>query len=137
MKTSWHVRRSGGARDDGDRRWDYAYQFLLQWAMEHNQDSGVWGGLSEDERLFRDSVNEFADHEVRPRVRDMDDHQKFDPALLAQLFELGVMGIEIPDEFTVELIRAARKCGATPLVGAAANAATGGVMSSRTSRTKL
>jgi len=35
MKTSWHVRRIGVARDDGDRRWDYAYQFLLQWAMEH------------------------------------------------------------------------------------------------------
>ncbi len=36
MKTkhSWQVSRSGIARSDGERRWDYAYQFLLQWAME-------------------------------------------------------------------------------------------------------
>ena len=36
MKTnrSWQVIRSGIARSDGERRWDYAYQFLLQWAME-------------------------------------------------------------------------------------------------------
>ncbi len=36
MKTKhpWQVIRSGIARSDGERRWDYAYQFLLQWAME-------------------------------------------------------------------------------------------------------
>jgi len=36
MKTnrSWQVTRSVSARSDGARRWDYAYQFLLQWAME-------------------------------------------------------------------------------------------------------
>jgi hypothetical protein len=36
MKTKhpWQVTRSGIARTDGERRWDYAYQFLLQWAME-------------------------------------------------------------------------------------------------------
>jgi len=36
MKTtrSWQVTRSVLARSDGARRWDYAYQFLLQWAME-------------------------------------------------------------------------------------------------------
>ena len=33
-KQSWQVSRSGIARSDGERRWDYAYQFLLQWAME-------------------------------------------------------------------------------------------------------
>ncbi len=53
--------------------------------------------LSEDERLFRDSVYEFADREVRPLVREMDEHAKIDPALIAKLFDLGVMGIEIPD----------------------------------------
>jgi alkylation response protein AidB-like acyl-CoA dehydrogenase len=53
--------------------------------------------LSEDERLFRDSVYEFADREVRPLVREMDEHAKIDPALVAKLFDLGVMGIEIPD----------------------------------------
>jgi len=53
--------------------------------------------LSEDERLFRDSVYEFANREIRPLVREMDEHAKIDPALIAQLFDLGVMGIEIPD----------------------------------------
>ncbi len=55
--------------------------------------------LSEDERLFRDSVYEFADREVRPLVREMDEHAKIDKALIAKLFDLGVMGIEIPDSF--------------------------------------
>ena len=35
METSWQVRRITVAQHDGERRWDYAYQFLLQWAMEH------------------------------------------------------------------------------------------------------
>jgi hypothetical protein len=35
MKTPWEVRRTTVAQHDGERRWDYAYQFLLQWAMEH------------------------------------------------------------------------------------------------------
>jgi len=55
--------------------------------------------LSEDERLFRDSVYEFADREVRPLVREMDEHAKLSPALIQKLFDLGVMGIEIPDAY--------------------------------------
>jgi alkylation response protein AidB-like acyl-CoA dehydrogenase len=55
--------------------------------------------LTEDERLFRDSVFEFADREVRPLVREMDEHAKIDPRLVAKLFDLGVMGIEIPDAY--------------------------------------
>jgi alkylation response protein AidB-like acyl-CoA dehydrogenase len=55
--------------------------------------------LSEDERLFRDSVYEFANREIRPLVRDMDEHAKIAPALIDKLFDLGVMGIEIPDSY--------------------------------------
>ena len=55
--------------------------------------------LSEDERLFRDSVYEFASREIRPLVREMDEHAKIAPALVDKLFDLGVMGIEIPDAF--------------------------------------
>ena len=55
--------------------------------------------LSEDERLFRDSVYEFADREIRPLVREMDEHAKIPRALLDKLFELGVMGVEIPESF--------------------------------------
>jgi alkylation response protein AidB-like acyl-CoA dehydrogenase len=53
--------------------------------------------LADDERLFRDSVFEFADREVRPRVREMDEHAKIPRDLIDGLFGLGVMGIEIPD----------------------------------------
>jgi alkylation response protein AidB-like acyl-CoA dehydrogenase len=55
--------------------------------------------LAEDERLLRDSVYEFADKEIRPLVREMDEHAKFTPALIEKLFALGVMGIEIPDSY--------------------------------------
>ena len=40
MKNPWHIRRTVSARSDGDRRWDAAYQCLLQGAMEH--DAGTW-----------------------------------------------------------------------------------------------
>jgi alkylation response protein AidB-like acyl-CoA dehydrogenase len=53
--------------------------------------------LSEDEMLFRDSVYEFADREVRPRVREMDEHARIPRDLVEQLFGLGVMGIEVPE----------------------------------------
>jgi alkylation response protein AidB-like acyl-CoA dehydrogenase len=55
--------------------------------------------LSEDERLFRDSVYEFADREIRPHVREMDEHAKISRPLIDKLFELGVMGIEIPESY--------------------------------------
>jgi alkylation response protein AidB-like acyl-CoA dehydrogenase len=55
--------------------------------------------LSEDERLFRDSVYEFADREVRPLVREMDEQAKIPRALLDKLFDLGVMAIEIPESY--------------------------------------
>ena len=55
--------------------------------------------LTEDEGLLRDSVYEFADREIRPLVREMDEHAKFAPALIEKLFALGVMGIEIPDSY--------------------------------------
>jgi len=55
--------------------------------------------LSEDEILFRDSVREFANAQVRPLVREMDEHAKIPRALVDKLFDLGVMGIEIPEAY--------------------------------------
>jgi alkylation response protein AidB-like acyl-CoA dehydrogenase len=55
--------------------------------------------LADDERILRDSVYEFADKEIRPRVREMDEHAKIEPSLIDKLFALGVMGIEIPDNY--------------------------------------
>ena len=55
--------------------------------------------LGEDEILFRDAVREFAQGEVTPLVRRMDEEQQMDAALVGKLFALGLMGIEIPEEF--------------------------------------
>jgi short/branched chain acyl-CoA dehydrogenase len=53
--------------------------------------------LAEDETIFRDSVRAFADARIRPVVREMDEHAKIPRALIDELFDLGVMGIEIPE----------------------------------------
>jgi alkylation response protein AidB-like acyl-CoA dehydrogenase len=55
--------------------------------------------LAEDEAIFRDSVREFAEAQVRPLVREMDEHAKIPRALVDQLFALGVMAIEIPEAY--------------------------------------
>jgi alkylation response protein AidB-like acyl-CoA dehydrogenase len=55
--------------------------------------------FSEDETLLRDSVREFAEAQVRPLVREMDEHAKIPRELIDRLFELGVMGIEIPESY--------------------------------------
>src|SRR5512144_904725 len=55
--------------------------------------------LAEDEVLFRDSVREFAEGQIRPLVREMDEHAKIPRSLVDQLFDLGVMGIEIPETY--------------------------------------
>jgi alkylation response protein AidB-like acyl-CoA dehydrogenase len=55
--------------------------------------------LAEDEVIFRDSVYEFADREIRPLVREMDEHAKIPRSLIDQMFELGIMGIEIPESY--------------------------------------
>jgi len=55
--------------------------------------------LSEEEELFRDTVRGFAQRQVRPRVASMEKASAVDPDLLTQCFDLGLMGIEIPEAF--------------------------------------
>jgi len=55
--------------------------------------------LSEEEQMFKDMVTEFAEEEIKPLVSEMDRAGKFRPDLLKKFFELGLMGIEIPEEF--------------------------------------
>ncbi|MCX7640284.1 MAG: acyl-CoA dehydrogenase [Pyrinomonadaceae bacterium] len=55
--------------------------------------------LSEEEALFKSSVREFAEGEVRPRVEKMEEEGKLDPALIKQCFDLGLMSIEVPEEY--------------------------------------
>ncbi|WP_370651534.1 acyl-CoA dehydrogenase [Luteitalea sp. TBR-22] len=53
--------------------------------------------LTEDERLLRQSVREFAAQELAPRARAMDEAARLDPALLPRLFGMGLMGVEVPE----------------------------------------
>jgi alkylation response protein AidB-like acyl-CoA dehydrogenase len=55
--------------------------------------------FSEEEELFRAAVADLAESEVRPRVRAMEDAGKIDPVLTAKFVELGLMGIELPEEY--------------------------------------
>jgi len=55
--------------------------------------------LTEDEVLFRDNVRQFAEEKLRPLVREMDEKQVFDHGLIEQFFQLGLMGIEIPEQY--------------------------------------
>jgi alkylation response protein AidB-like acyl-CoA dehydrogenase len=69
---------------------------MAEQTMEHAQPLTV---LAEDEALFRDSVREFADAQIRPFVREMDEQAKMPRSLIDQLFDLGVMAIEIPETY--------------------------------------
>src|SRR6266511_2478782 len=55
--------------------------------------------LSEEEQLFRDTVRDFAGRAVKPRVAAMERASAVDPAVLRQCFEIGLMGVEIPEEY--------------------------------------
>ncbi len=55
--------------------------------------------LSEEEDLFRQTVREFAETEVKPHVTAMDEAAAMRPELIQQCFDLGLMAIEVPEEF--------------------------------------
>src|SRR5438105_13998566 len=55
--------------------------------------------LAEDEILFRDNIRQFAEEKVRPLVREMDEKGVFDRNLIHEFFQLGLMGIEIPEHY--------------------------------------
>src|SRR5689334_8226242 len=55
--------------------------------------------LTDDEKMFRDNVRQFAEESVKPRVKEMDEKGVFDKSLIEQFFQLGLMGIEIPEQY--------------------------------------
>src|SRR5246127_880069 len=55
--------------------------------------------LTDDEILFRDNIRQFADEKVRPLVKEMDEKGVFDKNLIHDFFQLGLMGIEIPEQY--------------------------------------
>ncbi len=55
--------------------------------------------LTEDETLFRDNIRQFAEEKIRPLSKEMDEKGVFDKDLVQQFFQLGLMGIEIPEQY--------------------------------------
>ena len=55
--------------------------------------------LSEDETMFRDSVRDFAQAEIAPLAGAMDKAGRYDPSILPKLFEMGLMGIGVPESY--------------------------------------
>src|SRR5690606_30174717 len=53
--------------------------------------------LSEEESMFRDAVREFAETEIRPHVSEMDEAGRFRQEIIPKFFELGLMGVEVPE----------------------------------------
>jgi alkylation response protein AidB-like acyl-CoA dehydrogenase len=55
--------------------------------------------LTEDEVLFRDNIRQFADEKIRPLVKEMDEKGVFEKDLINDFFQLGLMGIEVPEQY--------------------------------------
>jgi len=55
--------------------------------------------LTDDEKMFFEEVEKFARAQIAPKVLEMDEAEKMDPAIVAKLFEMGLMGIEVPAEY--------------------------------------
>jgi len=55
--------------------------------------------LTDDEILFRDNIRQFADDKIHPLVKEMDEKGIFEKDLIREFFQLGLMGIEIPEEY--------------------------------------
>ncbi len=55
--------------------------------------------LTEEESMFRDLITEFANEQIKPHVMEMDQKAEFKPELVSQFFDLGLMGIDIPEEY--------------------------------------
>ena len=55
--------------------------------------------LTDEEKMFQAAVRQFAREQIRPHVREMDEAGLFRKDLIRQFFELGLMGIEVPEEY--------------------------------------
>ena len=80
-------------------RWSLSEPVLESMPTETTASPSALTLLSDEETMFRDAVAAFAQEEVRPRVADMEKAGRIDPALLPKYFQLGLMGIEVPDQY--------------------------------------
>lgn len=68
--------------------------------MEHvDQTMPALTKLTEDEMMLRDAARDFAESVIKPKVLEMDEAGKLDPDLIQQFFDMGLMGIEIPENY--------------------------------------
>ncbi|HLR32695.1 MAG TPA: acyl-CoA dehydrogenase family protein, partial [Fodinibius sp.] len=56
--------------------------------------------LSDDEKMLRDAARDFAESYIRPKVHEMDEKARLDPELVQQFFDMGLMGIEVPEKYS-------------------------------------
>jgi len=56
--------------------------------------------LTEDEKMLRDASRDFAESVIKPKVQEMDEQAKLDPDLVQQFFDMGLMGIEVPEKYS-------------------------------------
>lgn len=56
--------------------------------------------LTEDEKMLQDAARDFAESSIKPRVHEMDEQAKLDPDLVQEFFDMGLMGIEIPEKYS-------------------------------------
>ncbi len=68
-------------------------------ALEYESLRPALTQISEEEELFRSSIREFAEGEIRPRLEKMEHEAKLDKDLIKQCFDLGLMAIETPEEY--------------------------------------
>ncbi|MGZ4827846.1 MAG: acyl-CoA dehydrogenase [Terriglobales bacterium] len=68
-------------------------------AAQRNETPAPLVALTEDEQLFRDNIRQFAEEKMAPLSREMDEKGVFEHSLIDQFFQLGLMGIEIPEQF--------------------------------------
>jgi len=56
--------------------------------------------LTEDEQMLKEAAADFAEASIKPLVEEMDENAKLDPGLTKQFFEMGLMGIDIPEKYS-------------------------------------
>ena len=56
--------------------------------------------LTEDEQMLRDAAADFAKSSIGPLVNEMDEQAKLNPGLIKEFFEMGLMGIDIPEKYS-------------------------------------
>lgn len=56
--------------------------------------------LTEDEQMLKEATADFAESSIAPLVHEMDENAKLDPGLIKEFFEMGLMGIEIPEKYS-------------------------------------